>query len=126
MPMEFWTRLDELVRACPVVIDRPVGSTHPRYAGIVYPLDYGYLDRTISGDGHGIDVWVGGGGRGDRLPDKPVTAIITTLDLDKRDAEIKILIGCTPAEAQTLLRFHNEGSQSAILIERPTPTRHTR
>ena len=116
MPTEFWLRLDELVRACPVVIDRPAGSTHPRYAGIVYPLDYGYLDGTTSGDGHGIDVWVGG------LPGKPVTAIITTLDLDKRDAEIKILIGCTSAEAQTLLRFHNDGQQSAILIERPRMT----
>jgi inorganic pyrophosphatase len=115
MPMEFWHRLDELVRTCPVVIDRPAGSTHPRYADIVYPLDYGYLDGTTSGDGHGIDVWLGQAGL---LPDRPVTAIITTLDFDKRDAEIKILIGCTPTEAQILLRFHNDGQQSALLIER--------
>jgi inorganic pyrophosphatase len=115
MPLEFWLRLDELVRTCPVVIDRPRGSTHPRYADIVYPLDYGYLAGTTSGDGQGIDVWVGG------LPGGPVTAIITTLDLAKRDAEIKILVGCTPAEADTLLRFHNDGQQSAILIHRPNP-----
>lgn len=116
MPTMFWTRLDELVRACAVVIDRPAGSVHPRYADIVYPLDYGYLAGTTSGDGHGIDVWVGQAGG---LPGQPVTAIINTLDLDKRDAEIKVLIGCTPAEARRLLDFHNAGQQSAVLIERP-------
>lgn len=121
MPMDFWPRLDELVAACPIIIDRPAGSVHPRYPDITYPLDYGYLDGTISGDGHGIDVWVGQGGH---LPGQPVTAIITTLDLDKRDAEIKVLIGCTLAEAQTLLRFHNDGLQSALLIERPITNNH--
>ena len=117
MPMEFWQRLDELVQTCPIVIDRPRGSTHPRYADISYPLDYGYLAGTFSGDGQGIDVWLGGAEPG-RLPDRAVTAIITTLDLEKRDAEIKLLINCTTAEAQTLLHFHNSGQQSALLIER--------
>jgi inorganic pyrophosphatase len=106
-------RLDELARTRPVVIDRPRGSAHPRYPDVTYPLDYGYLNGTASGDGHGIDVWVGG------LPGGRVTAIICTLDLTKRDAEIKVLLGCTPDEAQTVLRFHNDGEQSAILIERP-------
>jgi hypothetical protein len=34
--------------------------------------------------------------------------------------EIKILLGCTPQEARTILDFHNDDSdwQSAILIER--------
>ncbi len=64
MPTNFWHRLDELVETCPVVIDRPAGSTHPRYPDIVYPLDDGYLDGTTSGDGHGIDVWVGDAERG--------------------------------------------------------------
>jgi inorganic pyrophosphatase len=117
MPTNFWMRLDELARTHPVVIDRPRGSTHPRYPDVTYPLDYGYLEGTVSGDGHGIDVWVGG------LPGRPVTAIICTLDLTKRDAEIKVLLGCTPDQAQTALRFHNDGRQSALLVERPSRPR---
>lgn len=33
----FWHKLDELVAIYPVEIDRPRGSTHPRY-GSRYPL----------------------------------------------------------------------------------------
>lgn len=108
----FWLALDQLVETSTLVIDRPRGSPHPRYADFRYPLDYGFLDGTRSGDGHGIDVWVGS------EPDKRVTAVILTLDLQKRDAEPKVLLGCTPEERQLILSIHQQGMQSAILIER--------
>jgi inorganic pyrophosphatase len=105
----FWARLDELMAMCELTIDRPEGSPHPRYAEVRYPLDYGYLERTQSGDGDGIDVWIGS------MPGKSVSAIICTVDLEKRDAEVKILLGCTRQEAREILTMHNTGSQSAIL-----------
>lgn len=40
-----------------VKIDRPLGSTHPKH-GFTYPLNYGYLPNTISGDGEEIDAYV--------------------------------------------------------------------
>lgn len=40
-----------------VVIDRPVGSSHPRY-GFLYPLNYGYLPGVPSGDGEDLDAYV--------------------------------------------------------------------
>jgi putative resolvase len=55
----FWRALDALVAASAVVVDRPRGSRHPRYPASEYPLDYGYLEGTRSGDGAGIDVWLG-------------------------------------------------------------------
>jgi inorganic pyrophosphatase len=108
----FWLKLDELVAVCPLTIDRPQGSAHPRYPDFIYPHDYGYLENTQSGDGGGIDVWRGS------LPQKVVTAVICTIDTLKRDAEIKILLGCTPQEAQEILATHNEGPMAAILLER--------
>ncbi len=39
----FWKALERLVSESEIVIDRPKGSTHPRYADIVYSVDYGYL-----------------------------------------------------------------------------------
>ncbi len=113
---DFWRVLDELVRVCPLKIDRPRGAPHPRYSDLIYPLNYGYLEGTRSGDEGGIDVWVGS------ALEKTVTAVACTVDLHKRDAEVKILLGCTPVEAQTVLAFHNSGSQSAFLIERPADT----
>lgn len=109
---EFWGKLDRLVATSSLVIDRPKGSPHPRYPSLRYPLDYGYLQGTCSPDGDGIDLWIGSGA------DISVTGIIATLDLDKRDAELKLLLGCTTQEAQIALAVHNQGSQAGILIER--------
>ena len=95
-----------------IKIDRPKGSTHPRYPTFTYPLDYGYLEGTTSGDRGGIDVWIGS------LPGKNVTGVIYTLDTLKRDTEIKLLLGCTPHEARQVLSIHNSGDQAALLIER--------
>lgn len=108
----YWQRLDQLVQGSEIIIDRPRGTAHPRYPDFIYPHDYGYLKDTVAVDGGGIDVWVGS------LPHRQVTGVICTVDLTKHDAEIKILIGCAPDEAQTILRTHNEGPQSAILIPR--------
>jgi inorganic pyrophosphatase len=108
----FWQALDDLVSAKPVVIDRPAGSRHPRYPDLVYPLDYGYLDETQAMDGGGIDVWVGS------LESGAVTGIVTTVDLFKNDAELKILIGCTPDEMTTIEDHHNGQSQSGLLVIR--------
>jgi inorganic pyrophosphatase len=112
----FWQALDTLVSSSEILIDRPRGTAHPRYPGFIYPLDYGYLQGTTSSDGSGIDVWVGS------QSTKQVTALIITIDVQKRDAEIKLLLGCTVEECQVILAFHDQSSrrglQSAILIER--------
>jgi inorganic pyrophosphatase len=100
------------VAAHGVVIDRPRGSRHPRYPDLVYPLDYGYLAGTQAADGGGIDVWVGS------EPARTVTGVICTLDAAKRDAEVKLLLGCTAAEARQLEAFHSDGTQAALLVVR--------
>ena len=41
-----------------VTIDRPLGSRHPRYPEMQYPLNYGYIARQIGGDGQPQDVYV--------------------------------------------------------------------
>lgn len=47
-----------------VVMDRPLGSKHPKW-GFVYDVNYGYIPDTISGDGEELDVYVLG-------EDKPI------------------------------------------------------
>ncbi len=109
---EFWLALDRLIATSRLIIDRPKGSTHPRHPGFRYPLDYGYLEGTRSPDRDGIDLWIGS------LTSARLTAIIVTVDLDKRDAEFKLLIGCTGEEIQIALAAHNRGAQAGILVKR--------
>ncbi|MBD2726549.1 inorganic pyrophosphatase [Nostoc sp. FACHB-892] len=108
----FWLQLERLVAICNLKIDRPKGTPHPRYPSFVYPLDYGYLENTSSGDEGGIDVWLGS------LSERKVTAIICCIDSEKKDSEIKILLGCTSQETQDILNIHKTGSQSAVLLVR--------
>lgn len=46
--------LDKIVT---VQIDRPLGSTHPKH-GFIYPVNYGFIPNTISGDGEELDCYV--------------------------------------------------------------------
>ncbi|MBD5493876.1 MAG: inorganic pyrophosphatase [Lachnospiraceae bacterium] len=108
----FWETLDKLVENSEIVIDRPKGTAHPKYPDFIYKVDYGYLKNTSSMDGAGIDVWVGTG-------NKRIDAIMCTVDLMKRDSEIKILIGCTEEEKQLIYQTHNESLyMKGIMIRR--------
>ena len=40
-----------------VIIDRPLGSKHPKH-DFIYPVNYGYVPNTISGDGEELDCYV--------------------------------------------------------------------
>ena len=41
-----------------VKIDRKLGSVQPKHKNIIYPINYGYIENTVSGDGEEIDVYV--------------------------------------------------------------------
>jgi inorganic pyrophosphatase len=38
-------------------MDRPLGSKHPNH-GFIYPVNYGYIPNTISGDGEELDAYL--------------------------------------------------------------------
>jgi inorganic pyrophosphatase len=109
---DFWERLEALLAVHKLVIDRPKGSAHPRYGEVTYPLDYGYLEDTVGGDGHGIDVWRGS------LPDFQLVGVACTVDSHKRDAELKLLVSCSEDELEIINSFHNGNSMAAVIVQR--------
>jgi len=78
---------------------------------MIYPFDYGYLENTSASDGDGIDVWIGASKQ------RALTGILCTFDKIKRDAEIKLMIGCTKEDIQIIRTFH--GQMRTLYIPNP-------
>lgn len=109
---DFWSALDQLVQSSEIVIDRPKGSAHPKFPDFIYPIDYGYLKDTSSMDGEGIDIWVGSG-------ERKIDALVCIVDLMKKDSEIKILLGCSEEEKESVYKVLNRTQyMKGILIRR--------
>lgn len=41
-----------------VKIDRPLGSYHPKHKDLYYPINYGYVEGIIAGDGEEQDAYI--------------------------------------------------------------------
>ncbi len=48
---------DYLGKVIKIKIDRPFGTKHPKH-GFIYPVNYGYVPNTISGDGEELDAYL--------------------------------------------------------------------
>lgn len=46
-----------LSKTVTVKVDRPMCSRHPSQ-DFLYPLNYGYIEGTVSGDGHELDAYI--------------------------------------------------------------------
>ena len=98
----FWEQMQQLITTSKISIDRPEGTPHPHFPDMIYPLDYGYIENTSASDGDGIDVWMGS------IQQKELTGILCTFDTFKRDAEIKLLIGCSQDDIQVIREFNDQ------------------
>lgn len=83
-----------------IEIDRPLGSRHPKYKDFIYPINYGFVPNTVSGDGMEIDCYVIDLDKPvkrlvgrciaiiNRLNDKENKLVVTEKDLEYSDEEI--------------------------------------
>ena len=88
-----------------VTVDRPIGSCHPEYPDMIYPINYGYVKGIMAPDGEEQDAYIIG-------IDDPVVefcgrviAIIQRLD----DVESKLVVapdGMTFTENEIIAKTH--------------------
>lgn len=48
---------DYIGKMVKVKIDRSLGSKHPKF-DMIYPINYGYVPNTVSGDGEELDCYI--------------------------------------------------------------------
>lgn len=41
-----------------VIVDRPLGTYHPKYKNMFYPVNYGYVEGIIAADGDEQDAYI--------------------------------------------------------------------
>ena len=69
-----------LGKAVTVTVDRPKGSYHPTQKDLYYPINYGYVEGVMGGDGEWQDAYVLGVSEAIRSFSGKVIAIIHRLD----------------------------------------------
>lgn len=70
-----------------IKIDRPIGSIHPEYPSVTYPINYGYIPNVCSGDGEELDVYL----LGIDIPVETYTARIIGIVHRHNDVEDKLV-----------------------------------
>lgn len=70
-----------------VLIDRPLGSSHPKFKDCIYPINYGFVPNTKAGDGMEIDVYV----LREDTPLKTLKAKIVAVIERENDVEFKLV-----------------------------------
>ena len=76
-----------------VTVDRPLGSRHPSYDDIIYPINYGYVKGIIAPDGEEQDAYILGVDK----PIKEYTGKIIAIVHRLNDVEDKWVVAPIPA-----------------------------
>src|SRR5256885_15333734 len=71
-----------------LVIDRPLGSRHPREPDMVYAVNYGCIPSTVSGDGHPVDAYL----LGVKEPVEQAEGVVIALVIRADDVEDKLVV----------------------------------
>jgi inorganic pyrophosphatase len=88
------------------IIDRPLGTSHPRWPGILYLVNYGYVPGTLSGDGEPVDVYIVGEDRALEEVVAYVVGIVYRED-DNEDKLVAARLMCTltPDDIMKQIKF---------------------
>lgn len=98
-----------------VKIDRPLNSNHPKH-GFAYPVNYGFVPNTISGDGEELDCYVLGIDKPiDNFEGKCIAVIHRTNDNDDKLIVVPEGKNYTDEEIRELTNFQEQYFESEII-----------
>ena len=97
-----------------VKMDRPMGSAHPKH-GFIYPVNYGYIPNTISGDGEELDAYVLGEHKPlDEFQGEVIAIIHRTNDDDDKLVVMAKGRNYTDDQIRALVEFQEQWFESII------------
>lgn len=100
-----------------VTMDRPIGTEHPKHPNVFYPINYGYIEGLLGGDGEEQDVYVLDCDFPLEKCDATIIAVVHRFD----DDECKWVASYTGAkhsaeEVESAIRFQEQFHDSVIVV----------
>ena len=97
-----------------VQMDRPIGSKHPKHE-FIYPINYGFIPNTISGDGEELDAYI----LGEETPLQTFEGIVIAVIHRTNDNDDKLVVtkegkNYTDDEIRELTHFQGQWYTSII------------
>ena len=100
-----------------ITIDRPLGSCHPKYNDIIYPLNYGYIEGIIAPDGEEQDVYLLGVNEAVSEFEGQIIAVIHRKnDIENKWVAAPLGTSFTKDEIASAVRFQEQYFDSEIII----------
>lgn len=98
-----------------VKMDRPLGSAHPKH-GFIYPVNYGYIPNTVSGDGEELDAYV----LGEHKPLDEFEGVVVAIIHRLNDDDDKLVVmaegrNYTDEQIMALTEFQERFFKSVII-----------
>ena len=98
-----------------VTMDRPLGSIHPKH-GFFYPVNYGFIPNTISGDGEELDAYV----LGEHKPLDTFAGVVVAIIHRTNDNDDKLIVmaegkNYTDDQIYALTEFQEKWFESVII-----------
>ncbi len=104
-------------RLVTVTVDRPLGSFHPKHEDLYYPINYGFIEGIIAGDGEEQDAYI----LGIAVPVKEFTGQVIAIIHRKDDVEDQWVVApdemiFTKKEIDELTHFQEQYFDTEIII----------
>ena len=108
-------KLGEIVK---VTVDRPLGSYHPEYPKMYYPVNYGYIEGVIAPDGEEQDAYI----LGVDEPVKEFTGEVIGIVHREDDEELKLVVApegshFTADEVMHRIKFTEKYYKSHVVMK---------
>lgn len=100
-----------------VTVDRPLGSYHPEYKEMYYPINYGYIEGLIAPDGEEQDAYILGVNKPVEKFTGKIIAIVHRLnDVEDKWVVCPVNVSLNKEEILEQIRFQEQYFQSEIII----------
>lgn len=99
-------------------IDRPLGSVHPRIKSLYYPLNYGYVEGVIAGDGAEQDVYYLGESKAVTEFKGKIAAVIHRFnDVEDKWVVVKEGSSFSKEEIERAVEFQEKFFDSEVIVD---------